>query len=352
MRVYSLDTGKFIRKFTLEIGTIVQFSGCQSSSEVFYKLESFLTPGTIYRYDFSTPEIESSIYRESNLNLDGFNKNNFTVEQVFYPSNDGTLIPMFIIQKKTQTPGLKPTLLHGYGGFGIPQVPSFDERFLFFVNNFDGILAIANIRGGGEYGEKWHNSGRLLNKQTTFTDFQAAAEYLIKQNYTESKKLGILGISNGGLLIGACINQRPDLFGVAVIQVGTLDIVRFTKFTAKAGAAEYGDPDHKVQFENLYTFSPLHNVNAPNNTNHQYPVTFILTADHDDRIKPLHSLKFAATLQHELGNNEFQQNPVLLKVYNGVGHGAGKPTAKQIEEATDIIIFLYRTLHIDDDIRL
>lgn len=346
--MHALDTGKLIRKFPLEIGQIVSFSGSRKHSEIFYQLVSFLTPGTIYRYDFAKPEVEPSLLREVKLNLEGFDKNNFIVEQVFYPSKDGTKIPMFIVQKKSDKKGPKPCLIYGYGGFNISLQPTFSVTLLFLIDAFDGILAFPNIRGGGEYGEKWHNSGRLLNKQNGFDDFQAAAEYLVQKNYTEPKKIAIQGGSNGGLLVGACINQRPDLFGAAVAQVGVMDMLRFHKFTiGHAWISDYGNPDEKVHFENLYKFSPLHNVRSPNSTEQQYPSTLILTADHDDRVSPLHSLKFAAALHHAIKDNLYQKNPVLLRVYNKAGHGAGKPTAKKIEEATDILAFLYQALHIE-----
>lgn len=346
--MHSLGDGKLIRKFPLEIGQIVAFSGHKKHSEIFYQLVSFLTPGTIYQYDFAKPDIEPSLLREVKLNLDGFDKNNFIVEQVFYSSRDGTKIPMFIIQKKSDKKGPKPCLLYGYGGFNISLQPTFSVTLLFFIDAFDGVLAFPNIRGGGEYGEKWHNGGRLLNKQNGFDDFQAAAEYLVEHKYTEHKKIAIQGGSNGGLLVGACINQRSDLFGAAVAQVGVMDMLRFHKFTiGHAWISDYGNPDEKVHFENLSKFSPLHNVRSPNSTENQYPATLILTADHDDRVSPLHSLKFAAALHHAVKDNEYQKNPILLRVYSKAGHGAGKPTAKKIEEATDVLAFLYQTLHID-----
>lgn len=349
--MHSLETGKLIRKFPLEIGQIVAFSGDKKYSEIFYQLVSFLTPGTIYQYDFAQPDIEPTLLREVKLNLDGFDKNNFTVEQVFYPSRDGTKIPMFIVQKKTENKGPKPCLLYGYGGFNISLQPTFSVTLLFFIDAFNGILAFPNIRGGGEYGEKWHNGGRLLNKQNGFDDFQAAAKYLVEHKYTEHKSIAIQGGSNGGLLVGACINQRPDLFGAAVAQVGVMDMLRFHKFTiGHAWISDYGNPDEKVHFDNLYKFSPVHNVRSPDSLENQYPSTLILTADHDDRVSPLHSLKFAAALHNAVKDNEYQKNPILLRVYSKAGHGAGKPTAKKIEEATDILTFLYQSLHIDAEI--
>lgn len=343
----SLTTGELIRTFPLEIGMIVDVSGDIDSSEIFFKFGSFLTPGITYRYDFSTPDVEPTLFREDKLNLDGFNITDFSTEQVFYPSDDGTKIPMFIVQKKTTSSKPKPLFLYGYGGFGISIQPSFSEQFLFFINNFDGILAVANIRGGGEYGEKWHDDGRLLKKQNSYTDFQAAAKYLVAHNYTVPEKIAINGASNGGLLVGACINQRPDLFGAAVAQVGVMDLLRFHKFTVGyAWVSDYGNPDEKIHFENLYKISPLHNVRKKQ----KYPATLIMTADHDNRVSPLHSLKFAATLHHDLRDDSVQENPILLRVYSNAGHGAGKPISKQIDQATDMFMFLYRYLHIDVDI--
>lgn len=349
--MHSLETGKLIRKFPLEIGSLSGFSGSDEYSEIFYHLVSFVNPGIIYRYDFSTPEVEPTIYHEFKLNLEGFDKKQFKVEQVFYSSRDGTKIPMFIMQKNTKPKEPKPTLLYGYGGFNIPITPSFSVPYLYFVNDFDGVLAIANIRGGGEYGRKWHDGGRLLSKQNVFDDFQAASIYLVEHKYTEYKKIAIQGGSNGGLLVGACINQRPDLFGAAVAQVGVMDMLRFHKFTiGHAWISDFGNPDEKIQFENIYKYSPLHNVHRPNSTTNQYPSTLIQTGDHDDRVSPLHSLKFAAELQYAVEDNEFQKNPILLRVYSKTGHGAGKPTVKKIEEVTDTYTFLYKSFKIDADI--
>lgn len=364
-----------IRKFPLEIGTIVSFGGHKKYSEVFYQLVSFLTPGSIFKYDFATPDVEPSLFREVKLNLEGFDRNQFTVEQVFYPSRDGTKIPMFIIQKKGASNKSKPCLLYGYGGFNISLQPMFSPTWLYFMEAFNGIIgtfnrinckrkhnliifhfihssiAFPNIRGGGEYGEKWHNGGRLLNKQNGFDDFQAAAEYLVANKYTEAKKIAIQGGSNGGLLVGACINQRPELYGAAVAQVGVLDMLRFNKFTiGHAWMSDYGNPSEKEHFDNLIKFSPLHNVHTPTNESNQYPSTLILTADHDDRVSPLHSLKFAAALHHAVKDSEYQKNPILLRVYSKAGHGAGKPTQKKIEECTDILTFLYRALNIESNI--
>lgn len=220
LQVRRLQTGEFLRNFPLDIGTIVGLSGKKKYSEIFYNFMSFLTPGTIYRYDFATPDIEPSVFREVRLQLDGFSANNYTVEQIFYASKDGTKVPMFLIYKGKKATGPRPCLLYGYGGFNISLQPMFSLTTLMFIDSFNGVMAYPNIRGGGEYGEKWHNAGRLFNKQNVFDDFQAAAQYLIDEKYTTKDKLCIQGGSNGGLLVGAVINQRPDLFGAAIAQVG------------------------------------------------------------------------------------------------------------------------------------
>lgn len=350
LQVHSLETGKLLKKFPLEIGNIVSLNGGKDQSEFFFQLTSFLTPGIIYRYDFAQPDADLVVYREVKLNLKGFDKNNFKVEQVFYPSRDGTKIPMYIIQKKTSNKKPKPCWLYAYGGFAISTMPSFTVTRLFFMDSFDGIMAIANIRGGGEYGEKWHDAGRLLNKQNVFDDFQAAAKYLVKNDYTQHEKIAIQGRSNGGLLVGACLTQRPDLFGAAIAQVGVMDMLRYHKFTIGAAwIPDYGNPDEKVHFDNIYKYSPLHNVRAPKCTKNQYPPTLITTADHDDRVSPLHSLKFAATMQHTVRDNKFQKNPIILRVYSDAGHGAGIPTAKAIEGDSDVLTFMYRALRVDDE---
>ncbi|ALC38293.1 CG2528 [Drosophila busckii] len=348
LQANSLRSGEIIRKFELDIGTIVGTSGKKKYSEIFYNFSSFLNPGTIYHYDFKSPEEPPKVFREIKLNLNGFRREDYIVEQIFYSSKDDTMVPMFIIRKQRDVINPRPCLLYGYGGFNISMLPTFSLTGLMFVDTFDGVLAYPNIRGGGEYGEKWHNGGRLLNKQNVFNDFQNAAEYLIKNKYTTKNRLAIQGGSNGGLLVGACINQRPDLFGAAVAQVGVMDMLRFNKFTiGHAWCSDYGNPSEKVHFDNLIKFSPLHNVHTPKSELGEYPSTLILTADHDDRVSPLHSLKFAAALQDAVRNSEYQKNPLLLRVYKKAGHGAGKPTSKRIEEATDILTFMFKSLNMD-----
>lgn len=343
LQVHSLKDGSFVSKFPLEIGTVVGFSGKKKYSEIFYHFVSFLTPGIIYHFDFAKEGAESKIFRQ--VKIEDFDNSLYKVEQVFYKSKDGERIPMFIVQKKSDKQEKKPCLLYGYGGFNICIQPSFSITGLVFIDSFDGILAYPNIRGGGEYGERWHNSGRLLKKQNVFDDFQHASQYLVESDYTRHDQIVIQGGSNGGLLVGACINQRPDLFGAAIAQVGVMDMLRFHKFTiGRAWVSDYGDIEEKQHFENLFKYSPLHNVHTPKSDKEQYPATLVLTADHDDRVSPLHSLKFVAALHHAIKDSKFQTNPLLLRVYSKAGHGMGKPTAKKIEEATDILTFMYKTL--------
>ncbi|XP_068158713.1 prolyl endopeptidase [Drosophila tropicalis] len=348
LQAHELKTGKLIKQFDLDIGTIVEFSGKKTLSEIFYQFSSFLSPGLIYQYDFQKPDVPPSVILEIDFKLDGFQRSDYAVEQIFYKSKDSTKIPMYIICKKREHREPRPCLLYGYGGFNYSILPSFGITGLMFIDTFDGVLAYPNIRGGGEYGIKWHNGGRLLNKQNVFDDFQSAAAYLIDKNYTTKDRLAIQGGSNGGLLVGACINQRPELFGAAVAQVGVMDMLRFCKFTiGHAWISDYGNPSEKEHFENLLKYSPLHNIHVPENDKMEYPSTLILTADHDDRVSPLHSLKFAAALQEAVRNSRFQKNPILLRVYTNAGHGAGKPTAMRIQEATDILTFFFKSLNID-----
>ncbi|KAG5674537.1 hypothetical protein PVAND_004499 [Polypedilum vanderplanki] len=349
LQVYSLDTGKFEFEFKLDYGCIQGFSGERDSSEIFFQFVSFLIPGTIYHYDFNSTDSEPKIFKD--VTIAGFNRKNYKVDQIFYNSTDGEKIPMFIIKKNENEITPRPTLVSGYGGFNISIQPCFSITLLAFIDLFDGVLCYPNIRGGGEYGERWHNGGRLLNKQNVFNDFQSAAKYLIDNNYTKKELLAIQGGSNGGLLVGACINQRPDLFGAAIAQVGVFDMLRFHKFTiGSAWISDFGSPDEEKHFLNLLKYSPLHNTHTPENPNQEYPATLILTADHDDRVSPLHSLKFSATLQNSIRNSPFQKNPILLRVYTKSGHGFGKPVKKKIEEATDILTFLYKTLDIKVDL--
>ena len=303
--------------------------GYKDDKFVFYVFTSFTVPPTIYKYDIASGT--SSVFRQPEVS---FTPADYETKQVFYTSKDGTKIPMFIITKKgLQLDGNNVTLLYGYGGFNINLEPGFSATLLPFLNS-GGVYAQANLRGGGEYGEKWHQAGMLLNKQNVFDDFIAAGEYLIAQKYTSKEKLAIRGGSNGGLLVGAVTNQRPDLFKVAIAQVGVMDMLRFHKFTIGWNwIADYGSSEKDVaNFKNLYAFSPLHNLKQDVN----YPAVLITTADHDDRVVPAHSFKYAATLQEKYKGT----NPVLIRIDTNSGHGASN-TKKNIETLADIYSFIF-----------
>jgi prolyl oligopeptidase len=332
IKIFNLD-GSFVREVELPgIGSAGGFGGKRYDTETFYSFTGFTTPATIYRYDMVTGE--STLYRQPEVD---FNPADYETEQVFYSSKDGTRVPMFITHKKgIQRDGNNPTYLYGYGGFNISLTPSFSVGQLVWME-LGGVLAIPNLRGGGEYGEEWHQAGMKLKKQNVFDDFIAAAEWLIANGYTSPAKLGIGGGSNGGLLVGACMTQRPDLFGAALPAVGVMDMLRFHKFTIGwAWCSEYGSPENREEFETLYAYSPLHNLKAGT----AYPATMITTADHDDRVVPAHSFKFAAALQEAHAG----EKPVLIRIETKAGHGAGKPTGKIIEEIADKWAFLVRVL--------
>ena len=332
VKIYDLD-GSFIREVALPgIGSAGGFSGKRHDTEAFYTFTSFTTPATIYRYNATTGE--SELFRQPQVDFD---PEAYQIQQVFYPSKDGTKIPMFITHKKgIELDGNNPTYLYAYGGFNISLTPSFSISNLIWLE-MGGIFAVPNLRGGGEYGEAWHQAGMKDKKQNVFDDFIAAAEWLIEQKYTSKEKLAIAGGSNGGLLVGACMTQRPDLFAAAIPAVGVLDMLRFHKFTIGwAWCAEYGSPDNEEDFQTLYAYSPLHNLKEGT----AYPATMITTADHDDRVVPAHSFKFAAALQAAHQGD----NPVLIRIETKAGHGAGKPTSKIIEEAADKWGFLMANL--------
>ncbi|MGB3535016.1 MAG: prolyl oligopeptidase family serine peptidase [Microcoleaceae cyanobacterium] len=332
IKIFNLD-GSFVKEVELPgIGSAGGFSGKREDTETFYSYTSFTTPSNIYRYNMETGE--STLYRQAEVD---FNSEDFEVKQVFYSSKDGTQIPMFITHKKgLKLDGNNPTILYGYGGFGISLTPSFSISRIVWLE-MGGVYAIPNLRGGGEYGEEWHQAGTKLNKQNVFDDFISAAEWLIENKYTTSAKLAISGGSNGGLLVGACMIQRPDLFGAALPAVGVMDMLRFHKFTIGwAWCSDYGSPDDPAEFKALYAYSPLHNLKPGT----QYPATLISTADHDDRVVPAHSFKFAAALQQAHSGD----NPVLIRVETKAGHGAGKPTQKIIEELADNFTFLLDVL--------
>jgi prolyl oligopeptidase len=318
------------------LGSLAGFNGDKDENTAFFAFTSFTFPTTIYKYDVDENKYE--IFHEPSVDFDA---TAYETKQIFYESKDGTKVPMFIVHKKgMELNGENPCMLYSYGGFNISLTPSFRISILPFLEN-GGIYCVANIRGGGEYGEKWHKDGTKMKKQNVFDDFIAAAEWLIKEKYTSSEKLAIHGGSNGGLLVGACMTQRPDLFKVALPAVGVLDMLRYHLFTIGwAWATDYGtSEDSKEMFEYLYKYSPLHNIKE----GVEYPATLVTTADHDDRVVPAHSFKFIATLQEKQAGN----NPVLIRIETDAGHGAGKPTTKQIEEVTDFWSFTMYNLDME-----
>lgn len=334
--IYSYE-GNFGQEVQLPgIGTVSSFSGKRDENIAFYSYTSFNTPGEIYKYDFTTNK--STLHFRPEVK---FNPDNFEVKQEFYASKDGTKVPMFIVNKKgLKLNGQNPTLLYGYGGFNISLTPSFSAARMAFIEN-GGVLVVANLRGGGEYGEDWHEAGTKMQKQNVFDDFIAAAEYLISQKYTSREKLAIQGGSNGGLLVGAVTNQRPDLFKVALPAVGVMDMLRFQKFTIGwAWASDYGSSDDNAEmFNYLHNYSPYHTIRK----NVAYPAILVTTADHDDRVVPAHSFKYIARMQEFNPENKL---PLLIRIDSKAGHGAGKPTAKVIEEYTDIWAFVFYHLGI------
>jgi len=334
--VYAYDlTGKQLYEIELPgLGTVSGFGGKKEEKETFFTFTSFTYPPTIFKYDIINNK--SELFRKSDVK---FKMDDYETKQVFYPSKDGTKIPLFIVHKKgLKLDGNNPTLLYAYGGFNISMQPSFSvARIPLLENNV--VYAMACLRGGGEYGESWHKAGMLEKKQNVFDDFISAAEWLINSKYTSSSKLAIQGGSNGGLLVGAVINQRPELYKVAFPQVGVMDMLRFHKFTIGwAWVPEYGSSDSQEQFNYLIKYSPLHNIK----NEVVYPATMVTTADHDDRVFPAHSFKYAATLQ-ELASNK---NPKLIRIETKVGHGAGTSTSKAIELATDLYSFMFFNLGI------
>lgn len=321
--------GKMVRDITLPgIGTAIGFSGKKRDKEIYYSFANYTTPSSIYKMD--PPTGETQVYKKPQVL---FNGDNYISEQVFYKSKDGTRIPMIITYKKDISRNSKnPTLLYGYGGFSVSETPDFSISVASWLE-MGGIYAVPNIRGGGEYGEKWHLAGAKMNKQNVFDDFISAAEYLIENKYTSPEYLAIRGGSNGGLLIGAVMTQRPELFKVALPAVGVLDMLRYHKFTAGAGwAYDYGTSDESPEmFKYLLKYSPVQNVKA----GIEYPATLVTTADHDDRVVPSHSFKFAAHLQDKQAGS----NPVLIRIETSAGHGAGTPVLKSIEQYADIYSF-------------
>jgi prolyl oligopeptidase len=329
-RVKQYDrNGKQLREITLPgVGTASGFYAKKTDKAVYFSFTNYITPATIYHLDPQTGI--SEIFKKPAVD---FNSDEYTSDQIFYTSKDGTRIPMIITYRKGMSlNGKNPTLLYGYGGFDISITPSFSIAAALWIK-MGGVYAVPNIRGGGEYGEKWHLAGTRMNKQNVFDDFISAGEYLISQKYTSSDYLAVMGGSNGGLLIGAVMTQRPDLMKVAIPEVGVMDMLRYHKFTAGAGwAYDYGTSEEsKEMFEYIYKYSPVQNVKE----NVKYPATIITTGDHDDRVVPAHSFKFAAELQAKQAGN----NPVLIRIETRAGHGAGTPVSKSIELYTDIFSF-------------
>jgi len=303
---------------------------------VYYNFASFNFPSTIYKYDIATKK--STVFRT--IDIPGFKPENYETRQVFYNSKDGTRVPMFLVYKKgLKLNGNNPTLLYGYGGFNVVQAPGFSSMRLALLEQ-GVVYASANMRGGGEYGEKWHEAGTKLKKQNVFDDFIAAAEWLIANKYTNSNKLAIQGASNGGLLVGAVSNQRPELFRVVIEQAGVMDMLRFQKFTIGWNwIADYGSAEEKeAEFKALYAYSPIHNIKQGG----KYPATLITTADHDDRVVPAHNYKYAAALQAAQGGDA----PVLIRIDTNSAHGASN-TTKSIEQTRDIYAFLFENLGVD-----
>lgn len=340
--LHQLGSGQRIKEFDLDVGTIGGYSGRKEQTQMFFSFTSFLTPGTIFLCDFTVEPVVHKVFRT--IKVDGFDPSLFETQQMFYKSKDGTEIPMFLIHKKGLVlDGSHPCFLYGYGGFSISITPGFSVSRLIFLQNFGGVAAIANIRGGGEYGEEWHLAGCFGKKQNVFDDFVAAGEYLIANRYTSSEKLVIEGGSNGGLLVTACMNQRPDLFKCVVGHVSVTDMLKFHKYTiGHAWTTDFGCSDKEEDFKFLMKYSPLHNVNAREDC--QYPALLLFTADHDDRVVPLHSYKLISEIQHVLGNDPKQTNPLLIKIDTESGHGFGKPTAKRIQESADEFGFISHML--------
>ena len=333
--VYTLD-GRMMHEVKLPSLGSVAFSGSKDDKECFFAFTSFTSPGTSYKYD-----IEANTYTLLRKSKADFDPSGYVTEQIFYPSKDGTKIPMFLTYKKgLKKDGRNPVLIYGYGGFNISLPPTFSTSRIPFIEN-GGIYVQTNLRGGGEYGEQWHLAGTKMRKQNVFDDFIAAAEWLIANHYTDKDKIAIMGGSNGGLLVGACMTQRPDLYRVAVPQVGVMDMLRYHKFTIGWNwAGDYGtSEDSKEMFEYLKGYSPLHNLKPGT----AYPATLVTTADHDDRVVPAHSFKFAATLQECNAG----PNPTLIRIDSKAGHGAGKPMSKVLEEQADIYGFIMYNLGMD-----
>ncbi|RCN33665.1 peptidase, S9A/B/C family, catalytic domain protein [Ancylostoma caninum] len=312
--IHELGTGRRLYCLPLGIGSVLDIAAKKANLEVFLSFQSFTVPKIIYRIDFATAERTDTPALEEwrRTHITGFDEQAFMTQQLFFESKDRTRVPMYIISlRNTSRSGNSPTILNGYGGFNIAETPHFSLYYLMFMKHFRGVIALANIRGGGEYGERWHRGGMRENKQNVFDDFIGAAEFLINNNYTNNRKLAIHGGSNGGLLVATCSQQRPDLYGAVIGSVG---------------------------------YSPLHNIRFPENG--QWPSTLMITADHDDRVVPSHTLKYAATLYEKAKMHPQQTNPLIFRVEENAGHGNGKPTGRRISEYVDMFSFLQRVLNI------
>ncbi|MCK9206268.1 MAG: prolyl oligopeptidase family serine peptidase [Salinivirgaceae bacterium] len=329
--------GKYLYDLELPVlGSVSGFNGERDDKITFFTITSFTTPATVYKYDIENNK--SGLYQTSAVDFD---PEAYETKQVFFTSNDGTKVPMFIVHKKgLKLDGKNPVLLYGYGGFNVSLTPSFNVGRLIWLEQ-GGVYAMVNLRGGGEYGEDWHKAGTLMQKQNVFDDCIAAAEYLISEKYTSKGKIALLGGSNGGLLVGAVANQRPELFGAALPAVGVMDMLRYHKFTiGRYWATDYGtSEDSEEMFKYLYAYSPVHTIKE----NVEYPAVLVTTADHDDRVVPAHSFKYIATLQEKYKGT----NPVIIRIESKAGHGAGKPTAKIIEEYSDMYAFMFKNLEVD-----
>ncbi|KAL8224219.1 hypothetical protein R6Q57_019694 [Mikania cordata] len=351
LHIRDLQNGDLLHKLPIHVGSIDYISARRQDYVFFVKISSFINPGVVYQYDLSTMVPIRKVLR--NLMVPGFDQSNYQANQVFVHSKDGTQIPTFIVARKDIVlDGSHPCLLFGYGGYGVSLTPSFDITRVVLARHLGVVYCVANIRGGGEYGEAWHRAGSVANKQNCFDDFVSVAEYLVSKGYTNPSKLCIEGGSNGGILVGACINQRPDLFGCALAHAGVMDMLRYHKFTiGHAWIPEFGCSDKEDDFNCLIKYSPLHNVKRPwedsYNSATQYPWCMLLTADHDDRVVPLHTLKLLATMQHELCTsvkNSPQVNPIIGRISSKSGHGCGSSTQNQIDKSADCYSFMARAL--------
>ncbi|QDZ22506.1 prolyl oligopeptidase [Chloropicon primus] len=350
----SSGTGELKRSLDeLPVGSVAGFTGNADDDEAFVKFTSFTSPGSIFRLDVSGSSCKVEVFKETELNCPAYKPEDLVTEQVFVKSKDGTRVPMFVVGTKGAVGELRgespkgAALLYGYGGFNISLTPSFSASRLSYILGFGGVVAIANLRGGGEFGEEWHKAGVGLQKQNVFDDFQSCGEFLIREGYCAEDKLAIEGGSNGGLLVGACLNQRPDLFACGIAHVGVMDMLKFQRFTiGHAWCTDFGNSeDSDEMFEYIVKYSPLHNV--PSGSEVTYPATMVLTGDHDDRVVPLHSLKFIAELQYqqilsilENGEEPVQTNPLVARIETRAGHGAGKPTKKVIQQNADVYSFV------------